>query len=75
MWRKTPSVRASLEPIGPIASYKALRLRGPRCTPTNLRKLKLSIEAACVALERGPRFFRRRAKEEKSNCNFFKHFH
>jgi len=47
------------EPIGPIASNRALRLRGPRATPTYLRKLTLSFKAACVAPERGPHFFKR----------------
>jgi len=40
---------------------------GPRATLTNLRKLTLSIEASCVAPERGPQFLKRRAKEENQS--------
>jgi len=51
------TTRAGLELIGPIASNWVPRLRGTRATPTNLHKLKPSIEAACVAPKRDPQFF------------------
>jgi len=57
-----PVVRAGLEPIGPIASNRAPRQRGPRATPTNLRKHTFIQSCMCgpgagptVFFRRGPR--------------------
>jgi len=50
--------------------FAIILAEGPYATPTNLHKLKLSIVAACVAPERGPRFFRHMARKENQTASF-----
>ena len=48
---------AGFQPVGPIASNRAPRQRGPRTAPpSSLRKLTLSIEAIC-SVSAGPTVF------------------
>jgi len=70
--------RTGLLPIGPIASNQALRRRGSRATPANLRKLTVSIETAYIVPALGPQYFlsvRLMANENQRELRGFQHPH